>query len=59
MKKKVQVKKEKRFCHDCIYCFNPRDKSVTGIPTLATCKFKRWAVLWQSEECDIDKYHKK
>lgn len=48
--------KEKEFCHDCIYCTNPRNLSVDGVPTLGICKFKRWAVLWRSEECDIGKY---
>lgn len=34
-------------CKDCAYCTEPHSLSLTGIPTLARCKYEKWSVLYQ------------
>lgn len=34
-------------CRQCAYVSNPRSPSVKGEPTLATCPFEEFAILYQ------------
>lgn len=45
LKKKIVVSKAKNenFCYRCAHVSNPRNKSVTGYPTLATCPYEKYA----------------
>lgn len=50
-KKKAKSKIEvgTRLCMNCFYVTNPRSLSLKGVPTLATCPFSEFAVLYQRD----------
>lgn len=58
-KKTVAIqKKTDKFCYRCAYVSNPRNKSVTVQPTLATCPYEKYAILYQ-RQCVNDHYKPK
>lgn len=57
-KKAKHVPKVLNFCKQCAYVTNPRNLSVTGVPTLATCPFEEYAILYQ-RECVNGRYKPK
>lgn len=49
-RRKIKADKEEpKPCRLCVHAINPRNLSVTGIPTLATCPFEEFAILYQRE----------
>lgn len=59
-KKKIVAtqKTAEHFCYRCAHVSNPRNKSVTGQPTLATCPYEKYAILYQ-RQCVNDHYKPK
>lgn len=45
--KKNVTQKTERFCYRCAHVSNPRNPSLSGKPTLGTCPFEKYAVLYQ------------
>nr|DAV81722.1 MAG TPA: RNA polymerase I [Caudoviricetes sp.] len=58
-KKKVKsIPKGPQFCKLCAHVINPRNLSVTGEPTLGTCPYEEFAILYQ-RECANEHYKPK
>nr|DAL25208.1 MAG TPA_asm: hypothetical protein [Caudoviricetes sp.] len=57
-RKKCNNSNEPRLCSQCIHASNPRNLSLTGVPTLATCRFEKNTILYQ-RECVNDHFKPK
>lgn len=46
-RKKTKYSADEQPCKLCAYVYNPRSPSVKGEPTLASCPFEEFAILYQ------------
>lgn len=57
-KKAKSVQVGQQLCMQCVYAKDPRSPSLQGIPTLATCPYSEYAVLYQ-RDCENGHYKPK
>lgn len=55
---KKTVKEVFGICNDCIYCTDPHELDVNGIPFLGKCKFEKHSVFLKNE-CENKHFSKK
>lgn len=57
-KKVKQAQIGQQLCMSCVYVKRPRNLSLQGVPTLASCPFSEYAVLYQ-RDCENGHYKPK